>query len=341
MMIVVAVVVTIYTAGALAAAGSLGSNALGAAALSGAGGSAGIGAAVAGGIAGGALGSITSQAVGNMTGVQDGFSWKGVALSALAGGVSGGLGGASIDNLVLRSAVGSAMSQGVAVVTGLQSNFNWKAVAASAAGAAASNAMGSALDGSFKDWNQAAAGIARGTLNGLAAGTVAAIAKGGRISVQQVATDAFGNALAWSMVSASQQPSPSSSPTDINEALTRAFEKSEQNAAATRVGSGVQIAQADLSIGEKRYQDGNYLEGAGLDGTQPVVTVTAQREQGGSSWVNPFADPGAFELQWTVGGAGRSFAQAGPPDKMSIEPISPPVMVSQCRSSELLSASGS
>lgn len=59
-------------------------------------GTAGAGAAMVAGVAGGALSSIASQAAGNLLGVQDGFSWKGVALSALSGGISGGLAGSSL-----------------------------------------------------------------------------------------------------------------------------------------------------------------------------------------------------------------------------------------------------
>ncbi|MDA8456976.1 LysM peptidoglycan-binding domain-containing protein [Acidovorax sp. GBBC 3334] len=40
-----------------------------------------------GGAVGGALGSVASQVAGNVLGVQDGFSWKNVALSAIGGGV--------------------------------------------------------------------------------------------------------------------------------------------------------------------------------------------------------------------------------------------------------------
>ncbi|MBR7831585.1 hypothetical protein KDK95_35185, partial [Actinospica sp. MGRD01-02] len=44
-----------------------------------------------------------------------------------------------------------------------------------------------------------ATGLARGTVSGFAAGMATAVLKGGRVSVQQVATDAFGNALGQSL----------------------------------------------------------------------------------------------------------------------------------------------
>ncbi len=45
--------------------------------------------------------------------------------------------------------------------------------------------------------------LVRGTLTGLAAGTTAAVMRGGRVSVQQIATDAFGNALGSSLAGGS------------------------------------------------------------------------------------------------------------------------------------------
>ncbi|BFO60919.1 hypothetical protein AVXHC21_28140 [Acidovorax sacchari] len=233
-MIVIAVVVTIYTAGALAAAGSLGSNALGAATLAGTttgggfaatmaagasvlGGGAGIGAGIAAGVAGGAMGSIVSQAVGNAIGAQDGFSWKGVALSALSGGVSGGLagtsllGGTTLGVTVARAAASSVLAQGIGVATGLQSSFSWKSVAASAAGAGVGWGMNNAFgltdaNGVRIDQSFGLESIGKATLSGVAAGLTTAVARGGRISVQQIATDAFGNALGHSLADVMSKP---------------------------------------------------------------------------------------------------------------------------------------
>jgi YD repeat-containing protein len=204
-MVAVAVVVAVYAPQFLANMGVPGL-------ISGAGATAttsAMGAAV-----GGAAGSIASQVAGNLMGVQDGFSWKSVALSALSGGITKGLagtellGGTDWQSAAMRAATANAMTQGIGVVTGLQDRFDWKSVAASAAG----GAVGSYVDGQlktstvFSDWNQTAAGIARGTISGFAAGTAAAVARGGRISIQQVATDAFGNALGDSLADVIRPP---------------------------------------------------------------------------------------------------------------------------------------
>lgn len=178
-MVVIAVVVSIYTAGA--AAGAFGAIANGATAggvLSGAaaGGAAafggGLGAAVvagggagtflttigavAAGAIGGAAGSIASQAFGVATGIQDKFSWNAVALAAVGGGVGAGVsasptisgalkavsGGNAAVQAGLTGALSSAITQGIGVATGLQDKFSWAGVAAAGVGAAVGARIG-------------------------------------------------------------------------------------------------------------------------------------------------------------------------------------------------------
>jgi len=107
----------------------------------------------------------------------------------------------------MRAAAGNALSQGIGVVTGLQEHFDWKGVAASAVGSGVGWGMNNALG--LTDANGQLTGryggveqFARAGLSGFAAGTAAAVMRGGRISVQQVATDAFGNALGSSLAAA-------------------------------------------------------------------------------------------------------------------------------------------
>ncbi|SDP95280.1 LysM peptidoglycan-binding domain-containing protein, partial [Paracidovorax cattleyae] len=187
-MVVIAVVVTYLTAGAAL-------NALG---------------PVLSGALGGAAGSIASQAAGNLMGIQDGFSWKGVAMGAIGGGIAGGLasssllGGTGFTETVVRAAVGNAMGQGIGVVTGLQDRFDWRGVVASAVGAGVGWGMNEALgltdiNGRPTQMYDGVEKFARAGLSGFTAGTAAAVMRGGRISVQQVATDAFGNALGTSV----------------------------------------------------------------------------------------------------------------------------------------------
>ncbi|HLY89154.1 MAG TPA: LysM peptidoglycan-binding domain-containing protein, partial [Acetobacteraceae bacterium] len=97
-------------------------------------------AAIEAGAAAGAAGSVASQALGVATGIQDHFSFKGVALAAIAGGIGSGLGKVGIlknatdfDKVlqnVARGAISNGLTQGVALATGLQNQFDWTGVAA-------------------------------------------------------------------------------------------------------------------------------------------------------------------------------------------------------------------
>jgi len=231
LMVVVAIIVTIYTAGAAAssfgaiaastaeAAAAIGTVAgnlsAGLAVISGstvggmsvvAGATA---AAVAGAAVGGAVGSLASQLVGMATGVQERFGWKQVGLSAVGAGVSAGMGGWAplggegpglgnmVGNAMVRSAVGNMASQGIGLATGLQKKFDWRGVAASAVGAGVGAAVGDALGMNTDLFRSATFGeqFGKRLVTGLIAGTVAAGMRGSRVASRQVAVDAFGNAL--------------------------------------------------------------------------------------------------------------------------------------------------
>jgi hypothetical protein len=90
---------------------------------------------VAAAVAGGAAGSIVSQGLGVATGLQDKFSWKGVAMAAIGAGVGQGLGmvsglsGTTFAAGAARGALGNAITQGIGVATGLQKRFDWTGVA--------------------------------------------------------------------------------------------------------------------------------------------------------------------------------------------------------------------
>ena len=131
LMVVIAVAVSIWTAGALAGAtGWLGSF------IGATGGATGFGAGAIAGVAG----SVASQAFGVATGIQDSFDWKAVGIAALSGGIGAKLGGGSLKFVkgdlagnigkgIVRGAVGNAVTQGVAKAVGLQDSFSWTAVA--------------------------------------------------------------------------------------------------------------------------------------------------------------------------------------------------------------------
>ncbi|MBN8811110.1 MULTISPECIES: GH-E family nuclease [unclassified Sphingomonas] len=140
---VVAIAVTVVTAGAaLAAAGLATSVGAGITTVVGGGliGAAGVAGGLAIGAGAAAIGSIVSQGIGVATGIQDKFSWKAVGMAAIGSLVSGGLneafGGGGIIGAAARGAAGSAITQGIGVATGLQDKFSWAGVAAAGVGAA-------------------------------------------------------------------------------------------------------------------------------------------------------------------------------------------------------------
>jgi YD repeat-containing protein len=105
----------------------------------------------------GAIASVVSQGFGVATGIQDKFSWKGVAMSALSAGITQGVGGGplingagKVVNDVARGALINAATQGVAVATGLQKKFDWAGVAVAAVVSGVTGALSRALPGAAR-----------------------------------------------------------------------------------------------------------------------------------------------------------------------------------------------
>ncbi len=160
-----------------------------------------------------ATGSAASQAFNIAIGAQNGFNWKNVALSAISGGIGGGLeasgliqtGNATL-NTVARAAITSAGSQAIGVITGLQPSFNWKGVVASALGAGVGQALGEQLGTiGAKGFDK----FGERTFAALASGTVTALAGGGKVSVQQIAVNAFGQVVGQGLGELAQSPQTS------------------------------------------------------------------------------------------------------------------------------------
>ena len=242
--IAVAVVATIYTAGAATAvmSSSLGTlssfgatMSLGATALAGgsvmtAAGAVSLGAAgVIGAAVGGAVGSVVSQGLSIAFGLQDSFDWRQVAMGAVSSSVGAGVGsltsgasqGASGMKMVggwavagARAAVANATTQGVSYMLGLQHSFNWRSVIASAAGGAAGSMLRDVANLGMDDtygklqpgadrWGR---NLVAGQIAAFGGGIAAAAARGGRVVVQRIATDSFGNAMAQSTAEAMMSP---------------------------------------------------------------------------------------------------------------------------------------
>lgn len=164
-------------------------------------------------VLGAAAANIAGQVTGNLVGIQNGFDFKSFASSVLTAGLTEGIAGTDffkeigkVFGPVGQNVVNNLVGQGVRIVTGQQDGFDFKGVAATAISAPISDAIGNSLKGDnyvrgddfLKDFTinfaqGAASEIVRVAVNG-----------GGKFQLANVAGDAFGNALGYSIVRANQ-----------------------------------------------------------------------------------------------------------------------------------------
>jgi hypothetical protein len=213
----------------------------------------------------------------------------------------------------------NAATQGIGTAIGLQRSFNWKGVAAAGVGAAVGRAMGDALNQNLPPgmmgptqpafWSLGEAGaILRGSIAGFAGGVAAAGVKGGKVVVQQVAADAFGNALGQSLAEGASGVNNSSSYGYVNEIDRNSdnYNPSLQN-----------TAQQSFRLGEIAEQNAQarsaalYGWSAGNDGLgfKPIdgISIPRMRYQGMvSDDLRTFSDSAAPKEIGPVRGEGDS-----------------------------------
>jgi len=174
----------------------------------------GLAANAAAGAVAGAAGSIASQAVAIGLGVQDDFSFAGLATATIGGAVGGAFGGGGQLGERIGNAVASnALTQGVNVALGLQDRFSFAALATSAVFAgiefeAERNIPGferftdNGLQTSGFNDPVAIAGVtAKNFVQGVITQRVRGLFEGGgRINYATIAADSFGNALGNAVV---------------------------------------------------------------------------------------------------------------------------------------------
>ena len=215
LMIVVLVVITVYTAGAMTGVAAqgfaatmsagmgvmTGGVAVGATGLAGALGTVGTLAVAS------AAGSIGSQLFGMAIGAQKDFNWNQVGLAALGGAISGGMigawgpaSGASSWALAGRAALSTGLSQGIGDQLGMGVKFSWTNVALAAASSGVNSAMKTYSPFKAND-------LFNNSMNGFVSGMTMNALRGGQMTPGQVATDAFGNALAESIKDDLSKPS--------------------------------------------------------------------------------------------------------------------------------------
>ncbi|WP_283444226.1 hypothetical protein [Noviherbaspirillum suwonense] len=208
-----------------------------------------------------AAASVVSQGVAIAIGVQDKFSWSQVGLAFVGGGVAAGIGevatgamaGQGTFAVVSRAMLANAVSQGIGVATGLQDQFSWIGVAAAGVGAgvgqAVSEGLGMTVDGVRTEaYAQAGWGerLAKPALTGLAAGAATAVARGGRISVTQIAADAFGQAIGSSIAEANWS-------SGVSDIAREDFRRSEIEAMNNDARIANALAMSGLGMSEADY----------------------------------------------------------------------------------------
>jgi hypothetical protein len=137
-----------------------------------------LGSIEAGAIAG-AAGSVASQTLGVITGIQKSFNWGAVALSAIGGAVGAGVGpsGANlfgsmsssigVDGVAaLQGITSNVITQGIGVATGLQKSFDWAGVAAAGLSAGVIKEVGTDLG--FNPGGTDSMNLAKGAVAGMA-----------------------------------------------------------------------------------------------------------------------------------------------------------------------------
>lgn len=199
---------------------------------------------------GAAAGNLAGQVAANAMGMQDGFDWKSVALSAVGGAVSSGLSGVNVGgpmaNAVVKAALTNAATQGIGVITGLQKSFEWKNVAVSAAGAAAGQAVGGAVGKALQDSDLSAG--TQGFLTNFAQRTASnltmAVARGGKVSIEYAVADAFGNALGESLASRSD---PAWTQADTDNEIKRLQARSATAAAQAEDAEPASVGGVDFA----------------------------------------------------------------------------------------------
>ncbi len=154
---------------------------------------------------GAAAGSAASQVVAMGLGLQDKFSWKAVAVSALTAGLTKGLG---VDQFgaVARQIASNVLSQGVNILLGQQERFSWANLAVSAITAP----INSAIDAEFGanenvgrelSWGNVGKSIAGEFLKSTTRQAATMLVnRGGKMDWSAVAVDSFGNGIGNSIV---------------------------------------------------------------------------------------------------------------------------------------------
>jgi YD repeat-containing protein len=259
------------------------------------------GGVVAAAAVGAAAGSVASQLTAMGLGMQDKFSWKQVASSALVGALTANL-GPKVAGFNWQTAgygaLNNAISQGVNIAVGLQEKFDWHQVAAGAIAAPITAAIDNALDiGDNKrylgtvnvdgiptrqfDMKYLFRSVAGEGLKSVVRQYTSVVTQGeGRIRVDRIFTDAFGNGIG-NAIASDIKYSQEQKKKEEQDRKVEAQKQSEQqkfqqrvaNAQEVRIVNGQAITADGRTIASDTYANNQYADtrldaGGNGDGAQ-------------------------------------------------------------------------
>ncbi len=295
--VVVAVVVTIYTAGLASGAGfsgawSAGGTILGGGTASGV----GLGAATVSGkalavgaaFAGGVAGSVASQAVAKELGVTESFSLRQAVSSGLVTAATMGIGhvlqgsGEVVKAInkyeaisyAARGAAGYLASNASNIIAGVENHFSWRGLAAQAVGTSAGSNLSASIFGNTDNFFTR---VARSFVNGAAVGKLnKQWNRGGQVDYVQIAIDAFGNELGNSIGDAlNSAPSDTTPQQVVQEDRTGA-----DTSATDRFNDVVSSAfEESLSRQANLRENGGTVSIQNTNGDYEEVIVTGRRQR--------------------------------------------------------------
>jgi YD repeat-containing protein len=306
----VAIVATIYTAGALSPliAAQGGAAAAGFGATMGA----GVGVMGAGGLAaaGAAMvGSVAGQLTGMALGVQDNFSWVAVATAGITAGFGPPSIGDGVSTLsVAANAVASnVFAQGLNIITGQQKGFSWTGIAVSAIGAVAASKVNNSLfsnaDGTPTSWvtdNPVMSAIAQGTIRSGAVQLTQMAITGGHLNWSAIAS---GGVSAGIYAAAGMASAPQGNVT-LGDSATRLAQADLDYATANAPVPGM--------IGTSNQNGALALAPAAANATDEVVAAALARQR------EEQASNGGAVFNF-VGSAGDAGVEYGPDQYSSLD----------------------
>ena len=208
-------------------------------------------------VAGPVLGNIAGQVAGNVLGTRDGFDLGEVAMAVVMQNldlpIPKEIAGSEMLATAAKAAANNVAYQGVNMMVGRQDSFNWKGVVASAIAAPIANGLVNGAVGALPNGTSPLVRdfVAGATSSIVRQGVYSAVT-GGRMSLDQIAVDAFSNAIGQSIAGkiikgASQQYTELEGAQDTAREMNRgSWQATSPQTDEISLGSGLQLRAGDV-----------------------------------------------------------------------------------------------